>query len=394
MVGDFYIYGTHTEHDDIFSSSESQFSFVVDEFQEINVPSFLLWLYPDKDREALICKIRTVTRPTDIGMAVRVYDKRRIRISVSGILNSIAPGKPANLSGKDLAENVRGISALFLIPDDKATLVRNAILKNNSESIDESYFELSAAQADSEVWVEATDGFQTAFRIFGFRVPIISPFREPKLIDLDIQNLFPKDSFRLMTPDGRYFFEHQGKRLYLHNVDKHPIEQYLGVDLIYNFLDERRAIFIQYKCQRSKGKYYPSSDGSHEDEVRRMEQIPGLSGCYNLENRKLVEARLCRCPVFIKLCAREIPEGHSVPTSAYFSLCVWKQLVTDHRGLSVKNQPHFNRDQFQDLVRCGLIGSTPDQTLQIEQHLITTANDPRLRLVFEEEAIRQGDKTR
>ena len=115
-----------------------------------------------------------------------------------------------------------------------------------------------------------------------------------------------------------------------------------------------------------------------------MTSIPGLGGCYNVGCGE-GEFRLCRCPVFIKLCKREVCQTHLTPIGVYYPVCAWRLLVQRHTGLSVADRPHLNNQQFQELVREGLIGSTPGQSSEIEAHLITTSGDGRLKLVFEEE---------
>lgn len=382
----FYLYGTFAEGSDTLPTGE--FSFVVDSYRELEVPSFLIWFYRDTDGKALLCKIRRTTRPADLGMKVYVYQAVPIRLIAHGLLNSIYPDslKELGLSGREQAGEILLMRDFFTVPDDKSDLVKNAILRSNPTTIDDSYFLFSEQTSDDEIIVEATDAFYTGFRIFGIPPHAIPDLREQQILDFDIETVFADATKLGMTPDGKHFFEHGGRRLYLHKVDRTPIEQCLGVDLIYNFLDQRRLVFVQYKCQKAKAKYYPGSDASHDSEIERMAAIPGLSECWNLRNEEHEGMRLCRCPVFIKLCKREISHAHAVPVGVYYPLCVWRWQTGRQSGVSVRDEPHFNNQQFQELVRTGLIGSTPQQTEAIEQHLVEQAHDSRLKLVFEETA--------
>lgn len=381
MEYQFYIYGTFKEDRETLPADS--FSFVIDEYRRLQHPSFLIWLLRDTDGEALLCKIRKTSRPADIGMKIHVFDVRTIRISAHGLLNTIYPEKDVWESGRDQAADMMLFRDLFAVPEEKYGTVKKAILRSNQGSLDESYFEFVDPIQSSEIAVAFNDAIQTGFRIFG-QVPILDPLREDQILDFDIRTMFRDMDAVGSQPDGKHFFSKAGKRVYLHKVDRTKIERYLGVDLIYNFLDERRLVFVQYKCQKTEGKYYVSNDASHNEEVARMSSIPGSKDCFNNTESEISDLRLCRCPIFIKLCKREISDAHDIPIGVYYPLCIWCGLVKSQTGLSVSDQPHFNNDQFQKFVRNGLIGSTASQSLEIENHLISEANDNRLKLVFEE----------
>jgi|GEM_PF-2873277 len=387
MTANIYLHGSYKEGRDTLPSSN--FSFVIDDYRELVVPSFLVWFFRDTENEALLCKISRTTKPADIGMTLHLYDVRRIHLVSHGIFNSVFPESEINMdmSGKDQVSDMLLMRDLFVVPDSKIDLVKKAILKSNKHSIDESYFTFNEPLANSELQVQSSDAFQTALKIFGLNPQNIPELREHQILDFDIERIFNKSEKLLNTPDGKHLFEHNGRKLYLHKVDRTKIEEYLGVDLIYNFLDDKRLVFVQYKCQKHKGKYYPSSDTSHDSEIERMKSIPGLDSCPNLQLDDDYSARLCRCPVFIKLCKREISQLHSVPLGVYYPLCIWRHMVSKHKGLSVNNAPHFNNKQFQALVKTGLIGSTKSQSVDINNHLVNISNDNRLKLIFEEESV-------
>ncbi|WP_417379472.1 hypothetical protein [Gimesia sp.] len=387
MTAQFYFYGTFNEGRDTLPSRN--FSFVIEEDQEVDVPSFLVWFFRDTENEALLCKISRTTKPADIGMTIHLYDVRNIHLVSHGIFNSVYPESKdlLDMSGKDKVSDMLLMRQLIVVPDSKIELVKNAILYSNKNTIDESYFSFKGPPANSELQVQSSDALQTALKLFGLNPQDVPELREHQILDFDIENIFHRGEKILNTPDGKHLFEHNGRQLYLHKVDRTKIEECLGVDFIYNFLDDRRLVFVQYKCQKPKGKYYPSSDASHDSEIERMKSIPGLDSCPNLQLADDCSARLCRCPVFIKLCKREISKLHSVPLGVYYPLCIWRYMVSNQKGLSVNNAPHFNNKQFQELVKTGLIGSTKSQSVDINNHLVNISNDNRLKLIFDEKSI-------
>lgn len=382
----FYLYGTFEEGSDTLPSST--FTFVLDSHQKLKVPCFLIWLYRDSDDQALLCKIRRTTKPADIGMRLHVSEAISIRVVAHGLMNTIYPGMlKEGMSGRDQATGILAMRELVSVPEDKSEVVKNVIVKSNPGVIDESYFSFNERSLDTEIVVEATDAIHTGFRLFGFPKHTIPELREPQILDFDIATIFDDAVNTGVSPDGKHFFEHGGRRLYLHKVHETTIEECLGVDLIYNYLDQRRLVFVQYKCQKRKGKYYPTSDRNHDPEVQRMAAMPGMSDCPNLAANEQDYIRLCRCPVFVKLCKREIASAHAVPVGVYYPLCVWRWQTGRVAGISVKDEPHINSLQFQELVKTGLIGSTAQQSVEIERHLIAEAKDSRLKLVFEEERL-------
>jgi hypothetical protein len=385
MKPTFYLYGSYKEGRETLP--DASFSFVVDDFTKVVVPSFLIWQYRETDGQALLCKIRRTTRPADIGMRIDVYDAVPIRLVTHGLLNSLTPQDVKDtlgMTGRELANDMILMRTLLSVPDEQAQLVKNVILKSNPGTIDESYFVFEQGGASTELVVEGMDAFYTAFKMFGIPSHEIPNLQEQQILDFDIGTLFADARKQGITADGKHFFEHAGRRLYLHKVDRTPIERCLGVDLIYNYIDQQRLVFVQYKCQRANGKYYHASDASHNSELGRMEAIPGLATCANLTASDAEGVRLCRCPVFVKLCKREVPDAHAFPVGVYYPLCVWKWLLPRNSGLSVRNEPQFNNAQFRELVKTGLIGSTPQQSLDIQNHLIEKANDDRLKLIFAE----------
>jgi hypothetical protein len=183
-----------------------------------------------------------------------------------------------------------------------------------------------------------------------------------------------------------HFFTHNNKELYIHKVHRTPIEKCLGVDLIYNFLNEQRLLFIQYKCLTNEKKFYKSSDRHFPDELKRMKEIPGVNDCKNFQANKREDLRICGCPVFIKLCAREIKGRRKTPYSFYYPICIWDYIysIDKNKFITLEDEPKITNEHFNDLAKSGLLGSLPNQSKIISDHLIDGSKDERLKLIFEE----------
>ncbi len=152
-------------------------------------------------------------------------------------------------------------------------------------------------------------------------------------------------------------------------------------------MEERRAVFVQYKCARDDGRFYHRSDTNFASELDRMKLIPGIAPCVNLQENSIAALRLCRCPVFVKVCRKtNSRSGQKVADSVYFPVCVVEHLCRRPKPASItlRDRPHFTNEQFQELVRGGFVGSTPTQSDAINDHLVRMSDDARLKLIFEE----------
>ena len=384
MATQFYLYRIPKEIGD--TPPHDEFSFTVGMRCKLQIPSFLICLSPRADGRALLCKIRRTKKPADFGMAIYVYEVVTVHLIDHALMKTIDPDSIKD--GRELASEIQSSQHPVGVTDKLSEVIKNIIIQSNRGTIDRSYFGFDKRPLESELIVEATDALNTGLQIFGFPRRNVSNLQEQQILDFDIAKMLPDSMRGEVTADGKHIFEYGGRRLCLHKVDRTWIERCLGVDLIYNYLDEKRLVFVQYKCQKVDGKYYPRSDASYDSEIKRMEAMPGMETCPNLSDADENCIRLCRCPVFIKLCKRQIAETQSVPVGVYYPLCVWKWHMKREKGMSVRNEPHLNRLQFQELVKTGLIGSTAQQTLEIDRHLVQQANDKRLKVIFEEQKVR------
>jgi hypothetical protein len=277
------------------------------------------------------------------------------------------------------------------LPERFGPQMRDALITAAPSRLQDDYFKFDwlVGGQYSDLVPQAIDSFSVAFSLFGLDPRDIPPLTEEQILDFDVERMFSNQINRL--PDGRHFFQHQGKVLYLHKVHNTRIERCIGVDLIYNFLEERRLVFVQYKCLNDETgkKFYKSNDKHFPTELAKMKEIPGVNICPNFMTRERSELRICRCPVYVKLCRREIQGKRMAPYGFYYSICAWDHIYTeDAASVTLDDQPHITNEQFLELTKSGLFGSTPNQSDEISKHLVDQAQDERLKLVFTE--VRAG----
>jgi hypothetical protein len=163
------------------------------------------------------------------------------------------------------------------------------------------------------------------------------------------------------------------RRLTVMNVNRHKIEQTLGVDLIYYHHDFNAYVMVQYKrlIRSDDVPFYRPIDHSYQAEIQRMEefqnQFPPQTG------KTLLDYRLNSQPFYFKLCESEIFDltSTSMIKGMYISLDYWKELM-DSPGILGKRQGKFltysnvkrylDNKLFITLVKAGWIGSVNYQS--------------------------------
>jgi hypothetical protein len=321
----------------------------------------------------------------------KVYNKRR----VTTFQNSITIRDIINLGKIDLdeliirihhqpkAKRILEASEPLKLNPERSDEIYQALLRTNL--VTESYFKFDLLEGNhSDLIPQTIDAVNSGLSIFGVDTTDIPPLTEEQILDFDFNNFFSESLGQ--TLDGKLFFRHNNKILYMQKVHRTPIERCLGVDLIYNFIDEQRLVFIQYKCLTNEKKFYKSSDSHFPDELLRMKSIPGISECKNFNVDKRENLRLCGCPVYIKLNAREIKGRRKIPYGFYYPICIWDSLYSrqNKKYITLDDQPRITNEQFVELVKAGLLGSLPNQSKVIDSYLIKKSNDSRLKLIFEE----------
>lgn len=169
-----------------------------------------------------------------------------------------------------------------------------------------------------------------------------------------------------------------GERLTILNCNRQPLEQTLGVDLIYYAHAYDSFVLVQYKRmthQADRGPAYrPSRDHNYERELARMCEVENwLAANASEHTARLADSRLSSQPLFFKLCESKaraaLDEG--MVSGMYVPLPLWQQFMQSSEargkrgGIAVgwNNAPrHFSNGDFTKLLRRGWIGSSGRQS--------------------------------
>jgi hypothetical protein len=168
---------------------------------------------------------------------------------------------------------------------------------------------------------------------------------------------------------GTAVFQHDNERLTVLNVNRHRIEETLGVDLLYYFHQYNSYVFVQYKRMEKEGdtfKYRPN-DKSYKAELIKMQKF---SEQFRLNNpiANLNDYRLNAGAFFFKLCPTEVfePTSKEMIHGMYLPLDYWNVLLESPQirgkkdGLAITYNNagrYFNNTLFVDLAKSGWIGS-------------------------------------
>lgn len=169
-------------------------------------------------------------------------------------------------------------------------------------------------------------------------------------------------------------FEDKGRRLTVVNVNRRPLEETLGVDLIYYTHAYDSYALVQYKMLEGSGedRYTYRPDRSLADELSRMRAIP--QGDWD----KLPSSyRLGSGAAFLKFCYREPTELGAGPAPGfYLPLEYWDSLVESgsldgpRGGVSLKPEKtgrFLNNEQFQALVGSAWVGTRGESSSKLHE---------------------------
>jgi hypothetical protein len=168
---------------------------------------------------------------------------------------------------------------------------------------------------------------------------------------------------------GSTVFQHNGESLTILNVNRHKIEETLGVDLLYYFHRFNSYIFVQYKRMREDGnefKYRPN-DKTYKAEISKMQSF---SERFSPQNpiAQIDDYRLYPGAFFFKLCPTRLfqPLSKEMIPGMYLPLDYWEILLEspiirgekDGIAITYNNvNRYINNTLFVDLARAGWIGS-------------------------------------
>jgi len=161
------------------------------------------------------------------------------------------------------------------------------------------------------------------------------------------------------------------------NCNRQPIEQTLGVDLIYyNHLFDS-FVLVQYKRMTEgahEPEYRPQNDPSHDKELRRMIRAEKmLRALPKIPNHDTDTFRLSGRSFYVKLCepkTKAVLDAGMV-SGMYLPLGLWRRVLKSSSvrgprgGVAIRwgNCPRrFNNGEFTSLLRNGWIGSAAGQS--------------------------------
>jgi hypothetical protein len=169
-----------------------------------------------------------------------------------------------------------------------------------------------------------------------------------------------------------------GERLTILHCNRQPLEQTLGVDLIYYNHIYDSFVLVQYKRMTGDGGrgpvYRPASDSNYKSEMTRMADVERLLDQIPVAEKGVpTDFRLSPRPFFLKFCETKakaaLDEG--MVSGMYIPLGLWNQFIAsaDARGergglfVSWSRCPrNFNNSAFTTLLRSGWIGSATGQS--------------------------------
>lgn len=205
---------------------------------------------------------------------------------------------------------------------------------------------------------------------------------EDQAIDYDAGRFL--DFGRIERPNGIVHFANGNERLTVLNVNRRPLEQVTGADLIYHNESQESFVLVQYKTMAREGDpgetklvVRPSSDGNLESELDRMRQFVEALGDGTVDQWRLHPGfcflKLCRPVLDLDYPERELVGGMYLPLE-YWDLLAISPEVKGPRGgivMTYENVPRrIDNSLFVELVRGGWIGSRAETTTTITDLVI------------------------
>jgi len=191
------------------------------------------------------------------------------------------------------------------------------------------------------------------------------------------------------------------------NCNRQPLEETLGVDLIYYSHRFDSFVLVQYKRmsedRRGSAEYRPGNDSSHEKEVERMLKAEEfLKAQPKGEDANTSDFRLSSRPFYVKLCEPKAKAAldAGMVSGMYVPLELWRRLLDapearGPRGGVVITWDNclrrFNNGEFTNLLRNGWIGSAAGESKALSRIVEQVLSGGRM-LVFAETTKGRGSK--
>jgi hypothetical protein len=202
--------------------------------------------------------------------------------------------------------------------------------------------------------------------------------REDAMVASDL-NKIPGFNILHTKPFGAVVFQNEITRLTVAIANHLPLEQQLGVDLLYYNERFRSFVFVQYKAMEMEEDeedvlraIFRFPQKQLTEEIARMDAaLRRLNGCSKSGNCD--EFRLSHEPFYLKFCPRVNfnPESNSLVPGIYLPLGLWKSIESDGsflgprggQGLTYANaRRYFTGEPFINLVASAWIGTSPEQS--------------------------------
>lgn len=199
---------------------------------------------------------------------------------------------------------------------------------------------------------------------------------EESIISHDVSR-FPGLAESLNAHVDWRMFEGSGRRMFVMNTNMEPLEQTLGVDVLYYSESERSFVLVQYKrlvreaSARGPAKAWYRPDKNLEAEMKRMEVIDesygnASNGCFRLHSKAC----------WVKLCdaSAQVESPMELIKGMYLAREYFQELLASLKGprggvlLGYENVPrHVNNTTFIQLVKDGWIGTRGTGTVGLER---------------------------
>ena len=191
------------------------------------------------------------------------------------------------------------------------------------------------------------------------------------------QSVFPGLNVARRDVVGSVFLTNGTENLTILNCNRQPLEQTLGVDLIYYSHRYDSFVLVQYKrmAEGAEGaEYRPGNDASHEKEIRRMLEAEAfLKKVPATMNMGTMDYRLSGRPFYVKLCEPKAKAAldAGMVSGMYIPLELWRTFLSSGEAIGKRGgvvvtwdncTRRFNNSEFTNLLRNGWIGSASGES--------------------------------
>lgn len=202
-------------------------------------------------------------------------------------------------------------------------------------------------------------------------------------------NVFPGFDAVKTSPHNSVVFEDDQRKLTVVITNRQPLEELLGVDLIYYNETFHSFIFIQYKAMEIDGSeaVFRFQNAQLDIEILRMKGVLSeLNKCG--QNLDADSYRLSENPFFLKLCPRIVfnPDNTALVKGMYLPLDYWER-ISQHESMagpkggkriSYSNaRRYLDNTDFIKIAANAWVGTTINQSAELETVIRSTLESGR-----------------